>query len=808
VLWAFAIPKPLFDVIADSPEFFVARGNTRGDILTFAFAAVLLVPTALVLIEAVFVRLPLVRRLLHLAFVAALASAFALQVADDALGAPSGVLLAIAAIAGVGVGVAYARTRFVPTVLTVLGPAPLLLLAWFLLLSPVSDLVLPQDVEEAAGTTITSETPVVFVVFDEFDTNMLMDARQRIDATRYPHFAAFARDGTWYRNASAVNSATTLAVPSVLSGRRAPSDSLPTQADFPNSVFTLLGGTYEFHVEEHATQLCPERLCGSRTVGSARRRLRLLAKDLGIVSLHLLLPEGLRSNLPAVDRTFGDFQTGGRDKSKSTPGDDLGPPASTVLDRAGAVQRLLDGISAGSDRPPFNFAHLILPHVPWQYLPTGQQYPPSEPDIPGLHDEHWDDNPVFAKLGLQRHLLQVGYADLLVGEVVDRLRRAGLYDRALVIFTADHGVSYRPGKPRRAPTPETLSDIGAVPLFIKYPGQRHGKVDDTMVRNIDIVPTVADTLGVELPYEAEGRPIRPGQAASRTVAVASGRQAPVTAPFPAFVRAREAGLRRIVSLFGSDDGGSGLYATGPGRDLLGESTRRLVTLARAPARIDLANAQVFAALRPGAAVIPSLLAGRVIGDVEAGTPIAVAVNGRVRGVSETFADGGETRLAVMVPPASFRPGRNRVDVLTIHRVGGRTELTALEVARPDYRIVDRDGGQVLVTSGADLPLVDGSVQGAVDDLKRDGPAIRIGGWAASQRAKRPATRVLVFARGRLLAQGVPDITRADIPAKWNTPAVAKSGYAFRVSGAGLEPDDIRVVALYRGDAAELPVYSP
>jgi hypothetical protein len=802
-------------VLADSPEFFVARGNTRGDILIFAFAAVLLVPTALVLVEALFARLPRVRHAVHLVFVAGLAAAFALQVADDVVGGSSSVLLLIAVIAGGAVAAAYERTSFMPTVLSVLGPAPALILGWFLLLSPVSELVLPQNVEEAAQARITSNTPVVFVVFDEFDTNMLMDARQRIDATRFPHFAQLARDGTWYRNATAVNSATTLAVPSVLSGRRAPKDSLPTQADFPNSVFTLLGGRYEFHAEETATELCPEELCGDRPRGSLRRRLRSLSKDLGIVSLHLLLPEGLRSGLPAVDRTFGDFQTGGRDSAASSPStpppgdpDNLGPPPSSVLDRASAVQGLIGGIGPAGDRPSFNFAHLVLPHVPWQYLPTGQQYPPGDPDVPGLQEEHWDPNPVFAKLGMQRHILQVGYADRIVGQVVDRLRRAGVYDRALVIFTADHGVSYRAGQPRRAPNKENLSDIAAVPLFIKYPGQESGGIDDTMVRNIDAVPTIADALHVRLPYQAEGKPIRGGHDMSDTVAVQLGRGIVVSAPFEEFVRAREAGAHRIVSMFGSDDGGRGLYTTGANRDLLGQPVESLRTTAKAPARVDFNSAQAFEPLRADAPVVPSLLSGRVTGNVPPGSAIAVAVNGRVRGISETFSAGGETRLAVMVPPDAFEPGRNRVDVLAIERIGGRTRLTALDVLRLDYRVVDRDGEQVLVGGGEELPIGDGNVQGSIDDLKRDGPAIRIGGWAASAEAKRPATRVLVFAGDQLLAQGVPDIDRADIVANLKSSAVAKSGYAFRVSGAGVDTDEIRVVAVYGGEASELPVYNP
>ena len=33
VLWSFAFAQPLLDLLGDTPEFFVARGNTRADIL-------------------------------------------------------------------------------------------------------------------------------------------------------------------------------------------------------------------------------------------------------------------------------------------------------------------------------------------------------------------------------------------------------------------------------------------------------------------------------------------------------------------------------------------------------------------------------------------------------------------------------------------------------------------------------------------------------------------------------------------------------------------------------------------------------
>ena len=78
----------------------------------------------------------------------------------------------------------------------------------------------------------------------------------------------------------------------------------------------------------------------------------------------------------------------------------------------------------------------------------------------------------------QRHLLQVGAADRFVGALVDRLKDVGIYDRSLVVLTADHGVSFRAGEHVRHATRTTFQDILAVPLFIKAPFQREGRIDD------------------------------------------------------------------------------------------------------------------------------------------------------------------------------------------------------------------------------------------------------------------------------------------------------------------------------------------
>ena len=289
-------------------------------------------------------------------------------------------VIGISLAVGAAGALAYAREQAVSAVLTVLSPAPVVILGLFLLVSPVSDLVLPQDEAAAAQTDIASRVPVVMLVFDEFDGAMLMDADGRVDRPATPTSRRWRARGTWYRNATTVADRTLRAVPALLSGRRPPFDALPLPKDYPDTVFSLLGGSHSMHVSETATQLCPERLCGERERDAHRLSPASLASDLSVVSLHLVLPRDLRSHLPNVDQSFGDFGGAGDDAGDSTAGDpEESAPRGFSADRPQTFERFRRGIRAEQGRPPFHFLHFALPHAPWQYLPDGRQYPLTGP---------------------------------------------------------------------------------------------------------------------------------------------------------------------------------------------------------------------------------------------------------------------------------------------------------------------------------------------------------------------------------------------------------------------------------------------
>ena len=501
VLCAFAFAQPLFDLLGRNPEFFAVRGSPSGDIVLFAVGLVLLPPLVLTGVEALAgLARPRARDAVHAVLVALLGALIAVQVVKRFGALTAGLDLAFALAVGLALawGLALRRGRVARTVVTVLSPAPLLFLALFLLGSRATQLVLAEHAEVATASARPG-APVVMVVFDEFPVTSLLNRDGRIDRVRYPSFATLAARSTWYSRATTVADYTTHAVPAILDGRRPRKGSLPTLAQHPRNLFTLLGRSYRLNVSEEATQLCPRSLCPNAVQPSLGRRLRSLAFDSGVVYAHLVVPAALEDSLPSISQGWSDFHGG-----------DAGAAALVELlgggGRAARFEAWVRSIRPSSSPPALNFKHVLLPHVPWQYLPDGHGYGRGGGRPPGLTGPQAANDPFLTRQRYQRHLLQAGFTDRLLGRLIARLRETGLWDRALVVVTADHGVSFRVGQAdQRSATPENVEDIAPVPLFVKAPGQRTGRVSTRALQTIDILPTIADELGVHMPWRVDGR---------------------------------------------------------------------------------------------------------------------------------------------------------------------------------------------------------------------------------------------------------------------------------------------------------------
>jgi hypothetical protein len=547
VLSAFAVAQPLFDLLGHNAEFFGARGSTGLDVVLFALTLLVVPPALLLAVEAIVPRRA--RPAVHAVFVAALVGLIVLQ-AIRAAGAPGWLLVAVAALAGAGAAALYTRVDAARLVLTALGPVPLVFLMLFLFGSDVSKLTFSGTPAASAASGETPRAPVVLVVFDELPLNSLLDAKDRIDAVRFPAFARLAAGSTWFARDTTVGEGTTHAVPAILTGLYPRGGEFPVYSDHPRNLFTLLGGSTRLHVVDEETHLCPVKLCPDLK-DSFGGQARSLLEDTSVVYLHELLPPSLAGGIPSIADGWDNFL---RDASGH---DDPGniPPAF----RRSLRPQL---------RPTLWYVHFLLPHSPWKYLPSGRPY--TVRSAPGWGpDEVWNKNQAAVDQHWQRHLLQLGYTDTVLSRILARLRATGLYDRALVVVTADHGVSFRAGQKRRPLSATNLQDIAYVPLFLKLPHQTGGRVVLQPSRNIDILPTIAAALGVRIPWHVDGHSLLGPRPTERDAVLIKDHGKRFAVPQDRLEARREQALRRQIAFFGSQEPSSGLFGLGRYRALLG-----------------------------------------------------------------------------------------------------------------------------------------------------------------------------------------------------------------------------------------------
>ena len=565
-LSAFALSQPIFDLLSQNPEFFAVRGSSNRDIVVFALALTVVPPLALLAVEALAGLVD--RRLqlgLHLVFVAGLVGLFAVQALKkvDGLGTP--LILALTALVMAVAVAGYLRLEPVRRVLTILAPASLLFLALFLFFSPVTKLLFPPDPQVAAAATGSSSgaPPIVFVILDEFPVTAVMDGNGKIDAVRYPNLAEFARDASWYRNATTVSFETVKAVPALLTGKRPEAGLLPVFADHPNNLFTLLRGKYRLNVHETYTHLCPRDVCRSTTEAFTGRMKSLFA-DVGVLYAHMVAPPTYERRLPSVTTGWGDFLADDGEDLRRRRGDKL-PQWSRFV----ASLR-------STPRPALNFLHTLLPHEPWEFLPSCRSnvFQAVRMHTPGLPpgDVRWQPDEWLVSQAHQRLLLQAQCVDALVGQLVQELRRLGEYESSLVVLASDHGVAVRPGQLRRhidPDSPTNLADVAFPLVLVKRPGQSEGEIVDRHVETIDLLPTVSEVAGVPITWQVDGRPLSDERTERPEVQVLS-EDVLVTAPLESLVRERDALVERQIGFFGERGDQPGIFGIGPHPELIGQ----------------------------------------------------------------------------------------------------------------------------------------------------------------------------------------------------------------------------------------------
>jgi arylsulfatase A-like enzyme len=651
-LTGIAFVQPALDVLRrNSKDVFVAAGAGRFEILALV-AIILLVPPIVLWAAEVSVGLvaPGIRRFVHVVLAGAVVALITFEVLSHQGDWGDPAKVAVGVLTGGAAALLLLRVDVVGQFLRYLALAPVAFTCLFLVNNQVSPLVLDTGVAKGAGVTISRPNRVVMIVMDELPTESLLDGTGHVDAALFPNFAALAAGSTWYRNSTSVSPLTTSAVPALLTGNY-PTDprAVQTASVFPHNLFTLVGDSYTINAHENLEALNPS--------GDAEA-----PKSLGsLVSRTVELWRRTITNAP--------FQ--------------FEIPTETANEQVPAMHRFVRSLGDRADRQ-LDYVHVLLPHSPWYFLPDGRTYT-HDTKLPGLvggWSGSWGGGPQLSAVARQRHILQLELTDRLIGRVVTKLKRLGVYDKTLLVVTADHGEGFTGYNPQRVATPDNYSEIMWAPLFIKSPGQTGGKVDDRLARSIDVLPTIADVLGTKLPWKVDGRsllgPAHPNGPRRFLETTTYARYAPAEATFHEWDGVK--GFARVLASRAAAAGPVGNLRVYEGTsefgDLVGRSVAPLVAADAPTVPGWIAQPWLYTHVDPGASFVPwAYVEGHA--SIDGSHDVAIAINGTIASVTTSFPDrifGGAGLISVL-PPSLFKPGDNDIQMYV---VGGTPAAPTLE----------------------------------------------------------------------------------------------------------------------------------
>jgi len=177
---------------------------------------------------------------------------------------------------------------------------------------------------------------------------------------------------------------------------------------------------------------------------------------------------------------------------------------------------LFEWIEGHAAQPFFLYVHSLSTHEPRFHSNTDPRWlvPDYPPDRDAALRRRWTnvEGPFDERDRAHvRGLYDGGIlaADGFVGEIEAALREAGILDRTLIVVSSDHGEALaEDGVTIGHPSRESFDELIHVPMIFAGPGVPVGRRIESIVENVDIVPTLVDLAGLETEAEFQGRSLR------------------------------------------------------------------------------------------------------------------------------------------------------------------------------------------------------------------------------------------------------------------------------------------------------------
>jgi N-sulfoglucosamine sulfohydrolase len=179
----------------------------------------------------------------------------------------------------------------------------------------------------------------------------------------------------------------------------------------------------------------------------------------------------------------------------------------------GSCVREFVSMSRRENKPFFLMANAHDPHRPFHgndaslqgkegfvYPAPSRTYRPDEIDVPGFLPDVPEVRQEIAE-----YSSSVRRCDDVVGKIVKELQDAGVFQNTLVMFLSDNGMAFPFAKSN------CYLHSTKTPLIVSWPNQiRAGEVDtEHFVSGIDLMPTILDAIGLDIPADCDGSSFLP-----------------------------------------------------------------------------------------------------------------------------------------------------------------------------------------------------------------------------------------------------------------------------------------------------------
>lgn len=172
-------------------------------------------------------------------------------------------------------------------------------------------------------------------------------------------------------------------------------------------------------------------------------------------------------------------------------------------------------LNKNTHKPFFLFVHYYDNH--WDYLPPSPYDKLYDPNYNGKIDgKEISKEPLYSnppdKMDIE-HIIalydgEVKQTDSDLGEMLKYLKKKGFYDNSIIIVMSDHGEQfYEHGNTSHQGLWDELVHI---PLSISIPGASvKDKKINSLISQMDIMPTILDYLGMPIPVQCRGKSFKP-----------------------------------------------------------------------------------------------------------------------------------------------------------------------------------------------------------------------------------------------------------------------------------------------------------